>query len=58
MRIFFDNIAGRILWKFEVNWRKIVGGDTFFVIENIFFRNVKWRELSKLRFLPSKNQKI
>ena len=26
MRNFLDNIVGSILWKFEVNWIKIVGG--------------------------------
>ena len=35
---------------------KIVGVDTFFVIENRFFRNAQQRELLKLGFFASKNQ--
>ena len=52
---FLDNIVGSILWKFEVNMIKIVGVDTFFVIENRFFRNAQQRELLKLGFFASKN---
>ena len=38
---FLDNNVGSILWKFEVNRIKIVGGDPFFVIENRFYGNAQ-----------------
>ena len=38
---FLDNSVGSILWKFEVNRIKIVGGDPFFVIEHRCYGNAQ-----------------